>query len=526
MKALQRSKGMSAWLLWLAIAALPPWITTAAETPTAKLQFTLRSRVAGEENGSRDFHARFTPTEWQPSETAIIICDMWDKHWCPTATARVGELAPRINQFVAACRNRGVMIVHAPSECMKFYADHPARKRAAATPKVVSLPEGIETWCNRIPAEEKGEYPIDQSDGGCDCENPPKSYQAWSRQIEAIGIDEDRDYITADGIEIWSIFEERGIKNVMLCGVHTNMCVLGRPFGLRNMSRFGKNAVLVRDLTDTMYNPKARPQVNHFRGTQLIVEHIEKFVSPTITSDQVLGDAPFRFKEDMRPRIVMAISEPEYKTDQTLPVFAADELEARLGYDCAVLQGDPKKHQLPSLAAALKDADLLFVSMRRQALPNEDLTAIRTYLAAGKPLVAIRTASHAFDPRGNGPSGRGEWPTFDPDVLGGHYTGHYGNSDKPQITLAPGAERHSIVSGLHVPFTSAGSLYKTKPLASSATALLMGTIQGAESEPVAWTNHLGEARIFYTSLGHEDDFQNDSFVRLLANAVQWCLAAP
>jgi hypothetical protein len=63
------------------------------------------------------------------------------------------------------------------------------------------------------------------------------------------------------------------------------------------MARFGKNVVLVRDLTDTMYNPRAWPYVSHFRGTELIVQHIEKYVCPTITSDQLLGGKPFRFSE-------------------------------------------------------------------------------------------------------------------------------------------------------------------------------------------------------------------------------------
>jgi len=259
------------------------------------------------------------------------------------------------------------------------------------------------------------------------------------------------------------------------------------------------------------------------RREQLIVEHIEKYVCPTITSDQVLGDAPFRFAGDVRPRIVVAISEPEYKTDETLPVFAAEQLEARLGYDCAVLQGDPQKHELPSLVNALKDADLLLISMRRQALPKEDLAAIRAHLAAGKPLVGIRTASHAFDPRGNGPTGRGEWPNFDPEVLGGHYTGHFGAAALPEISAGKPSEGHPILSGLTLPFKAGGSLYKARPLASTATPLLFGKVANEEAEPVAWVNRYGKSRIFYTSLGHEEDFKNESFVRLLSNGIQWCL---
>jgi hypothetical protein len=76
------------------------------------------------------------------------------------------------------------------------------------------------------------------------------------------------------------------------------MCVLGRPFGLRQMAKNGRDVVLMRDMTDTMYNPARSPHVSHFAGTELMVEHVEKYVCPTITSDQVLGGAPFRFKGD------------------------------------------------------------------------------------------------------------------------------------------------------------------------------------------------------------------------------------
>jgi nicotinamidase-related amidase/type 1 glutamine amidotransferase len=521
-RILTRWRAIPSLAIWaIAFLCCHGWCVALAQDNT--LQLTLRSRTASDQL-SESFRVHFKTAEWRTDQTAVIICDMWDNHWCPTSAKRVVEIAPRINDFVAACRQRGVTIIHAPSDCMEFYAAHPARIRAGGIAKIANLPDEIDAWCKSIPAEEKGKYPIDQTDGGCDAENPPKSYKAWSRQIEAIQIDGGRDFISASGSEIWSILDRRDIKNVMLCGVHTNMCVLGRPFGLRNMSRFGKNTVLVRDLTDTMYNPKAWPYVNHFRGTQLIVEHIEKYVAATITSDQVLGDAPFRFKEDERPRIVFAISEPEYKTHETLPVFAAEHLETRLGYDCAAIQGDPQKHTIPSLARALADADLLVVSIRRQALRKSDLTAIRAHLAAGKPLVGIRTASHAFDARGKGADGSEQWPTFDPDVLGGHYTGHHGKTDAVEVSLAEGASGHAILKDVSLPFSSGGSLYKTKPLAKSTTPLLFGTIPVADPEPVAWTNTHGESRIFYTSLGHEDDFNNKSFVRLLTNAIEWCLA--
>ncbi|MEO6785914.1 MAG: GDSL-type esterase/lipase family protein, partial [Chthoniobacteraceae bacterium] len=108
-------------------------------------------------------------------------------------------------------------------------------------------------------------------------------------------IDQDRDAISDSGTEIWNLLEARGIQNVILMGVHLNMCVTGRPFGLRQMAKNGKHVVLMRDLTDSMYNPQRWPFVSHERGTELFIQHVEKRICPTITSDQILGGKPFAF---------------------------------------------------------------------------------------------------------------------------------------------------------------------------------------------------------------------------------------
>jgi nicotinamidase-related amidase/type 1 glutamine amidotransferase len=463
--------------------------------------------------------------QWDPRKTALIICDMWDQHWCQGASRRVAELAPRMNELVGNARGRGVLIVHSPSSCMEPYKDHPARRRAQEAPKAANLPPEIGQWCRHIPAEEQGVYPVNQEDGGCDCQPTCPHGNPWRRQIETIEI-ADEDAISDSGEEIWNLLEARGIDNVMVMGVHTNMCVLGRPFGLRNLSRYGKNTVLVRDMTDTMYNSRSWPYVHHFQGTDLIVEHIEKFVCPSISSEQLLGGQPFRFADDRRPKILIAISEPEYRTNETLPVFARDVLHDDYGFDTVIIEGDPKQHTISGLAEALPTADLLLISMRRQALPPAELQAIRDHLAAGKPLVGIRTSSHPFDARGQGPAGHAEWPKFDPEVLGGNYTGHHGSGPTTTLVAADSAAEHPILTGIEFPFTSQASLYKTSPLASSATALLIGSIPDAPAEPAAWTNSYGNARIFYTSLGRVEDFRNPQFVRLLGNAVHWAMDRP
>jgi nicotinamidase-related amidase len=290
-----------------------------AETSTfaadpATLSLDLRKRVETKP-GSGRFDTVVQPAKWDAKKTTIIVCDMWDLHHCLNAVRRVGEMAPRMNQLLTEARKRGVLIIHAPSSCMDAYKDHPARQNALKTPRSKHLPKDIAAWCKRIPAEEKGVYPIDQSDGGED--DDPAEHRAWADKLQKMGrnprapwksqIDvlkiEDRDIISDSGEEIWSVLEQRGIDNVILLGVHTNMCVLGRPFGLRQMAKNGKNVVLMRDLTDTMYNPARAPYVSHFTGTDLIVEHIEKWVCPTITSDQFLGGKPFRFAGDKRPRV-------------------------------------------------------------------------------------------------------------------------------------------------------------------------------------------------------------------------------
>ncbi len=271
------------------------------------LELSLQSR-------SGDSAPRTEIQAWKAAETAVIVCDMWDLHHCLNAVRRAREMAPRMNRFLKECRRAGALIIHAPSGCVDFYEGHPARKRAQEVPRAVPLPDGIDEWIHRIPAEEGGDYPVDQSDGGED--DDPVDHAAWAehlvrmgrdprapwqRQIDAIDI-HPSDAISDQGSEIWSLLESRGAANVLLVGVHTNMCVLGRPFGLRQMARLGKNVALVRDLTDSMYNPARWPHVDHYRGTGLIVAYIETFVCPTITSDQVLGGIPFRFSGDPRSR--------------------------------------------------------------------------------------------------------------------------------------------------------------------------------------------------------------------------------
>jgi nicotinamidase-related amidase len=512
----------------------------------AVLNWKLRTRVETAKGTGR-YHTITRAEQWDARKTALIVCDVWDLHHCLNAVRRVEELAPRLERFIKEARARGVTIIHAPSDCMDAYKDHPARRHATAVPRAKDLPADIASWCSRIPAEERGRYPIDQSDGGED--DDVAEHQAWAAHLKEMGRNprapwkmqtdlltiEPGDYVSDKGEEIWNILQHQGISNVILAGVHTNMCVLGRPFGLRQMARNGKKVVLVRDLTDTMYNPQRWPYVSHFTGTDLIVEHVEKFVCPTVTSDQLLGGRPLRFKHDTRPTVALVLAEEEYKTFETLPAFASRFLGKDFRVNTIFARADDR-NDLPGLEA-LDEADVLLLSAHRRLLEPEQLAIVRRFVQAGKPVVGIRTASHAFAPReGPIPPGRAAWPEFDREVFGGNYHLHHGNTDpqgpKTFVKVANAAAAGDVLlTGWPSEELVVRSwLYKTSPLAKGTRVLLTGRVADrVPHEPVAWTfTRADGGRSFYTSLGHPEDFALPAFVRLLLNGVYWAagLAVP
>jgi nicotinamidase-related amidase/type 1 glutamine amidotransferase len=252
--------------------------------PEGKILLTLSTRFEPFK-GSGQWH-ELTFTESVPAaETAIVICDMWDKHWCRGATERCEAIAKKMAPVIKAARARGIQIVHCPSECMDFYADTPQRRRMMLAPKATP-PKPLKI--------DEPPLPIDDSDGGCDTDD--EMYLAWTRQNSNIDIGE-YDGISDNGDEVYNLFRQLGIKNVIVMGVHTNMCVLGRSFAIREMTRRGMRCVLVRDLTDTMYDPKDSPHVSHDEGTELVVKHIEKYWCPSIESWNLIPGPP----KDERP---------------------------------------------------------------------------------------------------------------------------------------------------------------------------------------------------------------------------------
>jgi nicotinamidase-related amidase len=267
----------------LALAAPAVLLLCGADSkpaPDHTLKLSLRSRVETFK-GSGQWDEVIVPHELVGDETAVVICDTWDNHWCPTAAARCAELAKKMPPVLDALRARGVLVIHAPSECMDFYKDAPQRKRIQEAKKIDPPPPLDLT---------DPPLPCDSSDGGCDADPPAKFFKAWTRENAVIPI-ADQDVISDNGPEIYSYLKAHGIKNLLVMGVHANMCILNRTFAIKQMTKWGIHCVLVRDLTDAMYNPKMKPFVSHEAGTEQIIEHIEKYWCPSVLSADVVKGA-------------------------------------------------------------------------------------------------------------------------------------------------------------------------------------------------------------------------------------------
>ena len=177
-----------------------------AQNKNEKIRVSLQKRVPSNlELGA--FIIENEIQEWNSRETALIICDMWDQHWCSEATERVAEMAPHLNTVVSEARKKGALIVHAPSDAIDFYKDHPARKlgqkyKYNSVAKIISE--------NKLDSEENEDWPFEISNGGCmvNPNNKEVNQSVWTRQIETIDIHEG-DAISDSGTEIGSLFRKK-----------------------------------------------------------------------------------------------------------------------------------------------------------------------------------------------------------------------------------------------------------------------------------------------------------------------------
>jgi type 1 glutamine amidotransferase len=239
-----------------------------------------------------------------------------------------------------------------------------------------------------------------------------------------------------------------------------------------------------------------------------------------------------------KPYVVFVTGDHEYSSEETMPLLAA-ELEKNYGVKTNVLKAYPDQNtetNIPGLDALAK-ADLAVFFLRWRQLPASQVAHIKAYLDTGKPVIGFRTTSHAF----NYPtrSSLEDWNSFAADTFGtppgwgkdGHT--HYGHESSTDVSIIPANASHPILKGVEAPFHVRSWLYQVLPKwpPADATPLLLGKAvnpdKPAQENPVAWTwkNKFG-SRIFFTTLGHPEDFKTEPLQRLVVNAVHWCLELP
>ena len=232
---------------------------------------------------SKEDKQYYKKLKWNPKKTALIVVDMWDRHHCIPSEKRVVSLAKKLKYLLPLLHNSGVQIIFAPSGKVAFYANTSNRK------KTILLSGGDKTfekdldWLSSF--ENEPSMPVETS-----CENEKQNFKnrSWSHQIDILRIRKN-DLISENGKEIINILRNQKINLVLYAGVHSNVCVVSQPFGMRNLKSQGFQVVLIRDLTDS-YTAKSSQFPSQIERNKAIINHIETYIAPTIHSNQLKSE--------------------------------------------------------------------------------------------------------------------------------------------------------------------------------------------------------------------------------------------
>lgn len=218
-----------------------------------------------------------TPESIDARRVAVVVVDVWNYHWCKTAAMRVDAFVPRINKALAVARELGMPVFLCPSDVVDNYVGHPQREAVFNLPDIY-VPAVVNVTCPPVPDA-----------GGCACgaERCGVNY-GWDGMHPGLVIGPD-DWMPDTQAEVYALCVRYGLTHLVYMGFHTQVCLLGKSMGLRAMKSAGLECVLARDMTDAHpgYDPSRdfTPDLN----TEMVVEHFEKYLSPTIHMQEELA---------------------------------------------------------------------------------------------------------------------------------------------------------------------------------------------------------------------------------------------
>jgi len=253
--------------------------------------------------------------------------------------------------------------------------------------------------------------------------------------------------------------------------------------------------------------------------------------------------------------IVLVSGDEEYRSEESMPQFAKI-LAQHHGFRCTVLFAINKESgeidpmtldNIPGLEA-LDTADLLVLFVRFRELPDDQMQRIMNYVNSGRPIIALRTSTHPFRYVKQKDNPFAKWSFNSPDpkggfgreVLGETWITHHGKHQKESTrgVVAPGQENNPILRGVK-DIWGPSDVYGITTLSGDSQPLVLGQVlvgmqptDAPNTEkpqmPIAWTKtYTGTsgkaARVFTTTMGHEGDWKNEGFRRMMVNAAYWAL---
>ncbi len=262
------------------------------------------------------------------------------------------------------------------------------------------------------------------------------------------------------------------------------------------------------------------------------------------------GDGPGKGKY-----VVFMAGDDEYRSEELMPQLAKIAA-VRHGFKCTVIWAinqetgeiDPAvKENMPGLHL-LKDADLMVMFLRFRALADDQMKHVMDYTNSGRPMMGLRTTTHAFNYGGKSDSPYAKYSFRSNDPKGGYgrmvfgetWAGHYGHHGRESTlgSITPEAKDLPIVRGIEKVW-GPSDVYGITTLEGKCTPIILGQpLAGMSPDdppnkdkkpvPVAWTKHFTgtsgkAARVFTTTMGHGHDLKDEGFRRLCINAIYWCV---